>query len=189
MAGESANWVCEPDAELPIKVGADGPAALTPLTVPQLFKQNCAKYGDKNALNVKRDGKWEATSYAQYYEQSVKLAKSLLAIGVKQFQGVSIMGFNSPEWMIANIGAILAGALATGIYSTNNLETTKYILENSCCRVAFGGHSLLLEQLLEAGKGVDGMKVVQYVPGPVEQSLKEKGVLSWDEFLQLGKVC
>ena len=118
----------------------------------------------------------------------MRVAKSLVAVGVKRFEGVSIMGFNSPEWMMSDLGAIMAGGLATGVYATNNVETTKYILENSRCRVAIGEHSQILEKLLEAGKGVEGLKLVQYSPSPVEQSQKERGVISWDEFLQLGKV-
>ena len=30
-------------------------------------------------------------------------------LGLEEFHGVAIIGFNSPEWIIANLGAILAG--------------------------------------------------------------------------------
>jgi hypothetical protein len=44
---------------------------------------------------------------------------------------VNIIGFNSPEWFIANMGAIAAGGLAAGIYTTNNPEACKYIAHHS----------------------------------------------------------
>lgn len=44
---------------------------------------------------------------------------------------INIIGFNSPEWLIANCGAIAAGGVAVGIYTTNNVEACKYISEHS----------------------------------------------------------
>ena len=141
MAENTKNWLCEPNEEVRIKVGKEGLSALPPRTIPDLFKESCAKFGSNKMLNVKREGKWESISTLQLYEQSMRVAKSLVAVGVKRFEGVSIMGFNSPEWMMSDLGAIMAGGLATGVYATNNVETTKYILENSRCRVAIGEHS------------------------------------------------
>ena len=139
-------------------------------------------------MSVKREGKWVSISFTEWYEQSLCVAKSLLAVGVKRFEGVCIMGFNSPEWVLAQMGTIMAGGLATSIYTTNSVEMTKFIVENSGSRVVIGEHSLILEKLLEAGKGNEGLKFVQFSPVPVEESQRERGVISWEEFLQLGKV-
>ena len=139
-------------------------------------------------LNVKREGEWQSITTVELYQQCMRVAKSLVAIGLKRFEGVSIMGFNSPEWMMGNLGTIMAGGLATGIFTTNNVQTTRYILENSHSRVAIGENSQILEKLLEAGKGMEEMKFVQYSPAPIQLSQRERGVISWDEFLQLGKV-
>ncbi|KAI6654315.1 Long-chain-fatty-acid--CoA ligase [Oopsacas minuta] len=187
MAQVVPDWVTEPNAEITIRVGKEGISAIPPRTIPDLIKGSFSKFGSNKAWNVKRAGKWEYITITEMYEQCMRVAKSLLAVGLKRFEGVSIMGFNSPEWIMAELGTIMAGGLATGIYTTNNVETTKYILENSGSHVAIGEHSLILEKLLEAGKGIEGMKFVQYSPVPVEQSQRERGVISWEEFLQLGK--
>ncbi|KAI6654314.1 Long-chain-fatty-acid--CoA ligase [Oopsacas minuta] len=187
MAETIKNWVTELDGELAVQVGKEGLSALPPRTIPDIFRDGCAKFESSIVYDTKRDGKWVPTTFNKMYEQCMCVAKSLLAVGLKRFEGVSIMGFNSPEWIMAELGTIMAGGLATGIYTTNNVETTKYILENSGSRVAIGEHSLILEKLLEAGKGIEGMKFVQYSPVPVEQSQRERGVISWEEFLQLGK--
>lgn len=42
------------------------------------------------------------------------IALALLMVNYSETQ-VSILGFNSPEWFIADLGAILAGGLAAGI--------------------------------------------------------------------------
>lgn len=33
----------------------------------------------------------------------------LLQLGLERYHGVGILGFNSPEWFIADIGCIFAG--------------------------------------------------------------------------------
>jgi long-chain-fatty-acid--CoA ligase ACSBG len=42
-----------------------------------------------------------------------------------------ILGYNSPEWVIAFYGSIFASYLPVGMYTTNNSETCEYIA-NHC---------------------------------------------------------
>ena len=42
-----------------------------------------------------------------------------------------------PEWLIANNGAIAAGGLAAGIYTTNLPEACHYVAEHSDAEVSF----------------------------------------------------
>ncbi|KAG3201544.1 hypothetical protein PC129_g23506, partial [Phytophthora cactorum] len=51
-------------------------------------------------------------SFQNYYYKCCQFAKSLLYVGLQHYQGVSIVGFNSPEWAIADVGAIFAGDVA-----------------------------------------------------------------------------
>ena len=44
-------------------------------------------------------------------------------------------GFNSPEWFLANMGAIACGGKAAGIYTTNGPEACQYIVEHSKSKV------------------------------------------------------
>ena len=65
----------------------------------------------------------------------MKFAKSLESVGCKKFQVVNILGFNSPEWFIANSGSILAGCIAAGIYATNLSDACRYISDHSKAEV------------------------------------------------------
>ncbi|CAM9880524.1 unnamed protein product, partial [Ectocarpus sp. 12 AP-2014] len=48
-----------------------------------------------------------------------RFGKSLLSLDFAPHQCVNIIGFNSTEWFIANMGAIAAGGIAAGIYTSN----------------------------------------------------------------------
>jgi long-chain-fatty-acid--CoA ligase ACSBG len=68
---------------------------------------------------VKRDGVWIEWTYKRYYEEARIVAKAFISLGLERHCSVGILGYNSPEWFISQMGAILAGGISTGIYTTN----------------------------------------------------------------------
>ena len=72
-------------------------------------------------MAVKRNGEWIKWNYEEYYEQSKIAAKAFIHLGLLRFHSVCILGFNSPEWFISQMGAIMAGGFSVGIYTTNRL--------------------------------------------------------------------
>ena len=48
-----------------------------------------------------------------------RFGKSLMSLGFAPHRSINIIGFNSAEWFIANMGAIAAGGIAAGIYTSN----------------------------------------------------------------------
>ncbi len=59
----------------------------------------------------------------QYYQESRTVAKAFIKLGLERFSSVGILGFNAPEWFIAQMGAIMAGGFSVGIYTTNTSGT------------------------------------------------------------------
>ena len=87
------------------------------------------RWGDDLALtNCDRTQTW---TFNEYWNESVRFAKSLLQVGFQPFQSVNIIGFNSAEWMFADIGCILAQGIAAGIYTTNGPEACLYVSKHS----------------------------------------------------------
>ena len=58
-------------------------------------------------------------------------SKACMKVGAEQRAGVNILGFNSPEWYIAYLGAICANYIAAGVYTTNGTEACTYVAEHS----------------------------------------------------------
>ncbi|OBS74700.1 hypothetical protein A6R68_14778 [Neotoma lepida] len=78
-------------------------------------------------------------------------------LGLQRFHGVGILGFNSIEWVIGAIGAILAGGLCVGIYATNSAEACQFVIRHARLNI------LLVEN---------------------DQQLQK--ILSWHDFMELG---
>ncbi|NWR88239.1 ACBG2 ligase, partial [Furnarius figulus] len=110
---------------------------------------------------------------------------SCLQLGLERFHGVGILGFNSAEWFIADIGAILAGGFAVGIYTTNSPQACRYVAENCSANIIVVENQKQLQKILEVGDKLPHLKaIVQY-----GEEIKEKtpNLYSWSEFLELGR--
>ena len=101
--------------------------------VSDVLDATAAQHPDRPAMKAKRDGRWHATTWREYREQARRVARGFIALGLQPGDGVSIIGFNRPEWFLADIGAILAGGVPAGIYTTSTAEQCHYITEH--CRL------------------------------------------------------
>ena len=74
-----------------------------PQTVIEVLESTARRLGARPALRVKRGGEWRTTSWTDYAAEVRRVAKGLLALGLQPGQGVVIMGYNRPEWFIADV--------------------------------------------------------------------------------------
>ena len=88
-------------------------------------------------------------TWKEYYNDTIKAAKSFMHLGLGRFESVSILGFNSPEWLLSNMGAIAAGGFAAGIYTTNEPDACKYILKHSKARIVVVDGQKQLDKILK----------------------------------------
>ena len=114
-------------------------------------------------------------TWSSYYKEVQAVAKAFIKLGLRRFEGVCILGVNSPEWAIASVGSIFAGGLATGIYPTNGTEACKYILEQSNCSILVVEDQVQLDKVLQLrGELPNLKKIVQYSGVPATD-----GVMGW----------
>jgi len=144
-----------PDDFRPIRFAKTGVASkemTPPETIVDTFKRAVARHGDSPALKVERpmppldasgkappalpENEWTTWTWQQYYDEAREVAKGLIALGVERMEGVAVYGFNSPEWLIAQTGIVMAGALVAGVYPTDNTEALAFKTMHCGARVA-----------------------------------------------------
>ncbi|MBN3315592.1 ACBG2 ligase, partial [Atractosteus spatula] len=178
-------WTSQRDGLVSLRTAESGPAAEPPVTVDQMFRDAVRNYGDQTALGWKEGDRWSTLTYEEYYEKCKTAAKSFLKLGLERYHGVGILGFNSAEWFISDIGAILAGGFAVGIYTTNSPEACQYVVENSKANILVVENHKQLQKILQIQDKLPRLKaIVQY-----KDALKEKrpNLYTWAEFMELGK--
>lgn len=111
------NNICSWDADGAVKIrmsdidNADGDTK--PVSTVTMFDEVCARGGDHLYMKVFRDEKWVEWSYKDVHRDVKCAARAFIKLGLQPHHTVAITGFNSPEWVIANIAAIYAGGMVS----------------------------------------------------------------------------
>uniref|UniRef100_A0A8C1LYJ0 long-chain-fatty-acid--CoA ligase n=1 Tax=Cyprinus carpio TaxID=7962 RepID=A0A8C1LYJ0_CYPCA len=142
-------WSTARDKPVKLRMETSGLGSEPPMTIHQMFQATVQKYGGYPALRGKKEGTWVTLTYKEYYQHARAAARSFLKLGLERFHGVGILGFNSPEWFIADVGCILAGGLATGIYTTNSPEACQYVAGNCEANVLVVENNKQLVKILQ----------------------------------------
>mmetsp|Transcript_5029 Transcript_5029/g.7686 ORF Transcript_5029/g.7686 Transcript_5029/m.7686 type:complete len:660 (+) Transcript_5029:95-2074(+) len=184
----------EPNVCLDIKVGDSGAAAYPPKTIVQVFQDTLAKHGSEKALAHKQKvdgvlGDWKYWTWQDYWNDCFRFAKSLIHLNVDMFKIINIIGFNAPSWFIANTGAILAGCIAAGIYTTNLSDSCIYIANHSHAEVIVVEDNKQLMKYANRGDETPALKAIVMYGEEIKESNREAfkvPLYSFEEFMNLG---
>ena len=156
--------------------------------VHEVLAETVAKYGSRDALRTKRNGAWQSVTWSEYGRDIRRAARALIKLGIEPGKGVSLIGQNSVEWLVADVGAILAGAMPAGIYTTNSADQVRYITDHCDAKVSFADTAAQVAKFVAEKDRLPKLEVVVQMSGkPAADGGGGKlRVLAWDEFLKLG---
>jgi len=178
-------WSISKDKGVKLRMEGSGPGSETPVNCHQMFLETVSSYGDHPALAFKKEGQWESVTYREYYEQCRAAAKGFLKLGLERYHGVGILGFNSPEWFISDIGCIMAGGLAAGIYTTNSPEACQYVAQNCEANILVVENHKQLLKILQVKDQLPHLKAIVQYKDELQQKLPN--LYTWAEFMKLGE--
>jgi long-chain acyl-CoA synthetase len=115
-----------------------------------LFRESASAHPDDPFLWAKQDGTWVPTSWAETRRAVDSLARFLAQKGVQPGDRVAIVAENRPEWAIADLAIIAAGAISVPTYTTNTADDHAHILTDSGAKAAIVSTASLAARLLPA---------------------------------------
>jgi long-chain acyl-CoA synthetase len=115
-----------------------------------LFLTRAAEKGDKPFLWAKRDGTWQAISWAEAARQVAALSASLKRIGLEPGDRVALVSENRPEWLISDLAIMAAGCVTVPTYTTNTTRDHSHVLGNSGARAVIVSNQKLAKNLIPA---------------------------------------
>lgn len=118
-------------------------------TVPSVFQNAVAARGAKVALRQKELGIWDPVSWADFGIAVREVAMGLAALGFAPGETVSILSSTCREWLFADIGALSAGLVTSGIYPTDSAQQCEYLCGDSRTRLVFVEDDEQLDKILE----------------------------------------
>jgi len=149
-----------------------------------MFFDKTAEIGDKPFLWAKRDGSWVSVSGSQAAARAAALARGLGALGIGAGDRVILLSENRPEWVIADIAIMAAGAISVPAYVTNRVEDHLHIATNSGAKAAIVSTASLAERFLPAAKQAPDLAAVIAIEAPQEAQAQGLAIHLWDDVLE-----
>lgn len=152
-------------------------------TVFSCMESTKSKYFSKEAVRYKKDSVWVSLTWGDYYGQVCTFAKGLMACGLEEGGFVAILSQNRYEWVVADLGAIGAGAVPTGIYPTSSPDQCRYIIAHCGASVVVVENEEQLSKIKAVRSELPQLKSIILLEGNSEES----GVYSWEDVMLLGE--
>jgi len=134
-------------------------------TIPAMFFSSVGRFNGKDALLYKNSsGKYIATTWDEMGMAVRETACGLISLGVKPGDRVSIISYNRPEWVIADLAIILAGAITVPIYHTSTPVQMAGILQKSGTKIVFISRAEKVEMLVGLENQLDHIVAFDTTP-------------------------
>ena len=154
-------------------------------TLCDLLAEHAAANGDAPAMSWKRDGAWQTLSWRGYAERVAEVAMGLAGLGVAKGDFVAIMATNRPEHVLADQGAVHAGATPTSFYFSLAPEQIRYVAGHCEAKVAVLEDRDMLKRWQELREDLPALQHVVLLDGA--EDAEGPGVLGWDELVRRGR--
>ena len=110
-------------------------AATTNLTDP--VWDNAAAAPEVVQFSRRVDDQWRDVTCGEFRDDVVRLAKGLIASGVRAGDRVGLMSRTRYEWTLADYAIWSAGAITVPVYETSSSEQVAWILSDSGAGACF----------------------------------------------------
>lgn len=143
---------------------------VAPATLTQLFFDAVERHDRPDALQVKRDGRYQLLSHRWLAVRVRHSAMGLEALGIARGCRIGILSENRPEWAIADYACLTGGFIDVPLYPTLPPTRMEYILRDS------GAVAIFVSDETQAGKIAS-----------VRANLRElKWIIAFDDALTAG---
>lgn len=103
-------------------------STLPELTLPQMLRERERTDSQRIAIRQKDFGIWKPFSWAQYHLRASHFGLGLRALGLPAGGHVGVISENRIEWVLAQMGAGLVGAVTVGVYPTSPTNEVAYVV-------------------------------------------------------------
>ena len=124
--------------------------ALPDLTLAQMLRERARQDADRVAIRQKDFGIWKPITWAGYYQRASHFGLGLHALGLHEGGHVGVLSENRTEWVLAQMGAGLIGAVAVGVYPTSPSFEVAYVLEHADIEIMICEDQEQTDKVLEA---------------------------------------
>jgi long-chain acyl-CoA synthetase len=151
-----------------------------------MFFAEAAQRGDAPFLWAKRNGVYSAISWQEAARQASALSRGLRDLGILRGDRVALIAENRPEWMVADLAIMAAGAITVPAYTTNTIEDHRHILSNSGARAVIVSTPALTQRVMPAADQITDIESIITIEPLLAGQLSHAEIHLWDDIVARG---
>jgi len=133
-------------------------------TAVEAWRNRVSADRDRVAFRFREGGAWATMSWGQADEAAREIAAGLAALGVGRADTVCLLSQTRLEWVLCDVGILLAGAATVPIYASNTGEQCAFIARDAGAKVIIAEDAAQLEKVLPLAAQMPGIRFV-YLTG------------------------
>ncbi len=138
------------------------------------------KFSRDDALNVKRNGRWESFSTQEYKKNVDWFSLGLLSMGMKPGDKIVTISNNRPEWNFMDMGMAQVGVVHVPIYPNNGPKEFRHIFAHSDARWVIVSSKDFYDKIKKIAEETENIEKVWTID-------QVKGVANFQEIIEEGK--
>jgi long-chain acyl-CoA synthetase len=119
-----------------------------PKTAVEMWKRRVAATPERVAFKHHRGGRWVSLTWREADAAAREIAAGLVGRGIVPGDRVCVLAQTCLDWILSDIGILLAGAVTVPIYPSNTAEQCEYIVRDSGAKVVIVEDAAQLEKLM-----------------------------------------
>ena len=155
------------------------------LTLPQQFLSTAQRHPEKCALRYKQGGAYRDLTFAQVATAVRQVASALIKLGARPGDRLAILSENRPEWVIADLGGMLAGGVIVPIHTTFSPRLAAEVLNNSGSRFLLFSNQEQLKKILSVIGDLTRLEKIISLDADPPPNESGNRFLRWPDFLAL----
>lgn len=119
-------------------------------TLPQMLREQAQRQGARVAIRQKDFGIWQPITWDDYLRRAGHVGLGLAALGLPAGGHLGVISENRVEWVLAQMGAGLVGAVTVGVYPTSPSNEVAYVVGHADVEVVVCEDQEQLDKILDA---------------------------------------
>ena len=164
-------------------------STLPDLTLPQMLRDRARSDAQRIAIRQKDFGIWKPFTWAQYHQRASHFGLGLRALGLPAGGHVGVISENRIEWVLAQMGAGLVGAVTVGVYPTSPTNEVAYVVGHADIEIMVCEDQEQTDKLLAALPDLPRLKKIVVMETKGLRSFApevRRFIATFDEVEQLG---
>ncbi len=137
-------------------------------TINRILVENARRFSTDVILHWKPapGGGFEEMTWGRLAGEALAVAAGLQNLGISPGDRLAILAANRLEWLLADLGALLAGAVVVPVHDTDTAEQCLFVLRDAGARFVVVENSAQLEKVLSGMDALPALERIILLDGP-----------------------